>query len=644
MNRTSVAGSASEETILEKIKNDLCLKIESSFNKLSFIWNEFGIDGEQKSQRAKVVSDHIQNLLRDIIEEENGFYEDIKQRIQNYKKQILELAQLLNIPANDVVEGSLIQTEERLRIEVENLFKLKHKRIKAFKDLRSEESKYCKRLGLPPLNISTASGLASEKDMHELQQHITMLILEKDKRLKKYYSFRKELTTILETTEMSPETSLEKNIISGKEDSILLSDETMKALEDIVCKVQNKKAGLEARKKELMDKLTTLWQRLNVNEYEKELFLSQHADCRVKTIESIEKEVQKYEEIKKQNIQSYVENLRKELEGLWDRCFVSETQRQQFHPFTTMEFNDEILEAHDMEVEKWRSFYKDTENIVNKIAKRQKLWDLLIAFENKSSDPNRYKNRGGNLLQEEKERRRLQRDLPALENEIFNDIEEYEAQKGKPFLYFGLDFREFINRQWEDRINQKENEKIMRHKMRSQIGNETTLRTPGKRLLPGTPKSAPSKLFKSGVGVSVFRTPNVKVLKTTPNTVGKLHSRTDRLANNKKSQNSIVQAKCQKKIQKGKNQHDKTAVSGSSNDTTYTQFAAELNKSSRNKHRSSVLSSRKLGGTRISQNNSQRRSKKKSAAKSFGMSLRNTTRTSAKLTPARGKLGLPFLI
>ncbi|XP_035224233.1 protein regulator of cytokinesis 1-like [Stegodyphus dumicola] len=446
----STAESVCEEAILGKVKNDLWLKIKSSFSKLFFIWNEYGTDDAWKSRRAKAVSYYVQYLLQDIINEENGYSEDIKHRIQDYKNQILELSELLCVRTNDIPEGRLIQTEQRLCFEVKKLCKLKDRRIKVFKDLRSEESKYCKRLGLPPLHILTTSGLASAKNIKELEQHITTLILEKDYRLRKYYAFKRELTTILETTEISPETSLEKFIISGKEDSILLSDERMKAVEDIVCKAQNKKFNLEARKKELMDKLTTLWERLNVNENEKEMFLLQHADCRVQTIESIEKEVQKYEEIKKQNIQSYVENLRRELEALWNKCFVSETRRQKFPSFAATEFNDEILETHEVEVEKWSSFYRDTENIVNKIVKKQKLRDLVIVFET-----SRYKNRGGSLFQEEKERRRLQKDFTALENEICNAINEYKAQKGKSFLYSGLDFRKLISKRLESKTKAK---------------------------------------------------------------------------------------------------------------------------------------------------------------------------------------------
>ncbi|GFR26386.1 protein regulator of cytokinesis 1 [Trichonephila clavata] len=623
--------------VLEKIENDEIINVKASLQKLYGVWKNFGIDIDQKSQRAKVVWVHIQNLLKDILEEETNFCNDIKERIENYQVKIQELSAALSITPKEINESSLIKKEELLRQELDSLSKLKHKRIKAYRDLKSIELQLCRILSMQEHKLPPNTGIPSENDLSELQQHVDMLKEEKERRHQKFCSAKKELTTIWETTEMMPETSLEKEILSEKE-NFSLSNETFKALEEMISKAQKKKAELETQKKLLMNKLTTLWERLKIDDCKKFEFLSKHVDYRVSTIKSIQQEIERCEKIKKENLKMFINSLRQELHQLWNKCHVAESIRQQFKLYSSSDMTDEVLEAHEIEVDKWKNYYEDIKHILERIEKRQELWELMIVFENKAADPNRFKNRKGNLLQEERERKKLQKDLPNLENNIFQDIEAYEAENGCPFLYYGEDYRMFVTNQWTERINQKENEKQERHRQHLlQLGNVTS--TPGKRPLPTTPKSAPSKLLKSSTGVSLFRTPAPRSSKVIPSTVGKSVAKVTKLFTNRQN---AFQKKNPKSVLRERNQSTALHRKASPDGTTYTDFASELNRTARSNLRSSVLSTKKPGGTRISMNKS--RSKRKSAAKPLRRSMRNTSGTTPNLTPARGKLGLPFLI
>lgn len=187
----------------------------------------------------------------------------------------------------------------------------------------------------------------------------------------------------------------------------------------------------------------------------------------------------------------------------------------------------------------------------------------------------------------------------------------------------------------EERQNRKENEKLIRHKLRSnQIINE---RTPGSNIskrpfMAATPKSAPSKLFKSSVGVPIYRTPNVTAaLRQVPSTIARLKNNKIQNATNKRIARNTLK-------EKNENVPDASQCLDS---TTYTEFEAKLNRSSRITHRSSVLSSRKIVGTRISSGTN---SKRKSTSKSKSIQQPKKKIDTSKLTPVRGKLGLPFLI
>lgn len=618
---------------IRQLEADNVAKVQAVLQHLYEIWNNVGVDEEQKVNRAHQVWGYVFDLLKEISEEETALYEDIKERIKNYEKKISELTDELQMPKAEEISGTLIVKEEALRQMLDELSKIKHKRLKEFQELHSQELKYCKVLGIPPICLSSNTGVPTEKDLYELQQHVKMLHEEKENRQQKFCRLKKELTTILEITELTPETPFEKEILSHNEDTLSLSTETFKLLEQIVTKTKSKRANLENEKAALIDKLTVLWDILKVDDKEREKFLAEHTDCRVSNLNAIKDEIEKFEKIKRQNISKYVDSLKEELCSLWKKCYVSQSLNM-LPRIEDDEINQSLLDTYDNEVAKWRKYYKDTEHIIQKIEKRRELWDQMILFENKATDPNRFKNRGGNLLQEERQRKLLQKMLPELEEKILVDILNYEKEAEKQFLYFGEKFEDYMKRQWEERLNQKENEKLTRQKIRSnKIVNERTLGTTvSKRpFATPTPKSAPSKLFKSSVGVPIYRTPNVQVLRQVPSTIARLKNNRQNTPNNRVIRNTL----------KERNENNPETSDGLDS-TTYTEFAAKLNRSSRITHRSSVLSSRKIVGTRISSGSNKRKSTSKNKNKSIEKPKKKID--TSKLTPARGKLGLPFLI
>lgn len=626
------------EALLQKREAENFSKVQAVLHRLYNIWNNVGVDDDQKVNRADQVWGYIFNLLQDIEEEENGLYEDIKERIRNYEKKISDLLKELHLPSVEEVTGTLIIREEILRQKLDELLKLKHKRLKEFQELHSLELKYCKMLGVPGISLSSTTGVPSEKDIHELEVHVKMLETEKVNRQQKFYRLKKELTTILEITELTPETPLEKEILTNDEDTLSLSTETFKLLEQIVTKTKSKRADLEKEKTELMEKLTVLWDILKVDKKERDLFLSKHTDCRVSSLNAIKEEFTRCENIKRQNLSKYVDALKEELISLWSKCFISPSETMM--PYVNEEeMNQSLLETFDNEVTKWRKYYKDTEHIIQKIQKRQELWQQMIIFENKAADPSRFKNRGGGLLQEEKQRKLLQKQLPELEQQILADIKIFEDKTGKQFLYFGEKFAGYMEKQWKEREIQKENEKLTRQKMRSkQIVNERTVGPSTlKRPFSGaTPKSAPSKLLKSSVGVPIYRTPNYSVMRQAPSTIARLRNSTQKNCPTKPVARNILKEK-NNNVLAATGQNNRESLDS----TTYTEFAAKLERSSRIVHRSSVLSSRKIVGTRISTDKNKRKSGNKSTQKSF---RKRADASANKLTPARGKLGLPFLI
>lgn len=70
-------------------------------------------------------------------------------------------------------------------------------------------------------------------------------------------------------------------------------------------------------------------------------------------------EVERCETLKKENIKQFIEKLRDELNDLWERCNFGERQRKQCHVYYNTEFNEDVMDLLDIEVDNIKKFYND---------------------------------------------------------------------------------------------------------------------------------------------------------------------------------------------------------------------------------------------------------------------------------------------
>ena len=86
------------------------------------------------------------------------------------------------------------------------------------------------------------------------------------------------------------------------------------------------------------------------------------------------------------------------------------------HP--TENYTEELLATHEHQVEVMKGYYEDNKEMFRLIERRNMTWDKLKELEAKSSDPNRFANRGGNLLKEEREKKALQKSYPKVKLDL----------------------------------------------------------------------------------------------------------------------------------------------------------------------------------------------------------------------------------
>lgn len=88
---------------------------------------------------------------------------------------------------------------------------------------------------------------------------------------------------------------------------------------------------------------------------------------------------------------------------------------------------------------------------------------VCLVLQEKDSDPNRlFNTRGGQLLKDQKLRQQLKKDLPKVEKELKGVLEQWEEDHERYFVISDSRYLDTIARQWAERDEQKEKEKIKR--------------------------------------------------------------------------------------------------------------------------------------------------------------------------------------
>lgn len=206
------------------------------------------------------------------------------------------------------------------------------------------------------------------------------------------------------------------------------------------------KRGRERKLKELKSTIEALWDRLGVEEADRKRFLAGNRGCGLRAVNEFEAELDRLNELKRQNLHLFVEDARYKLQELWDSLYLSEEEMLEFAPAFSDVYSDALLSAHESEIsrleaikgqraptlqliERHRSLIKDRDDLTAASQDASR----LLGKNNKGEkrDPTR-------LLREEKMRKRIAKDLPKVEVELRKTLERWEDDYGRPFLIHGV--------------------------------------------------------------------------------------------------------------------------------------------------------------------------------------------------------------
>ncbi|CAK8698058.1 protein regulator of cytokinesis 1-like [Clavelina lepadiformis] len=448
--------------------------MQKYLSQLEIIWTEIGIPDKQMEARGNTVCSHMENLLKDMVDEELKLQKNFEEKIKRYSQQAASLKKLLCIddsqesslehfalPSNETsssasslshgISGSLLLKEKNARDEVIKLRKIQETR-KAKVQLYIEcEKKLCLQLDQNPKYTCDVDSYLTESNIASIGSRVAALQENYDKRLLRYETLRFNIMEKLDKYGSPTEAGFMAAIVANAKPMFPLSDEKLQTIEtmanNMVFMLRKETASNFA------NEITKLWQRLEMaktecDDFEKKYMII-NDQISEKAIEALKNELERLKKLEESRLQCQIEEAQQKLAKLKTDNFMESEEDQPICEFKKLQ---DFLQQLQKNVRVKEACAKDREFVVNKLQTWKAAFDHLLELEERSHDPSRLKNRGGKLLAEERGRKQLQKQMHRMEKNALNAAEQWTAAKGVQFLandlpldaYFEIHWKKFI--------------------------------------------------------------------------------------------------------------------------------------------------------------------------------------------------------
>ena len=431
------------------------LLTEKYVDKLTDIWKQI-FDPDTCTENLSKLVDHATNFYVELVEESmtrKTFIEseinDLKMEAENLKRLLKADIQLPSYENNNV---PLLVVQSELDKSLEDLREQLRVRKEQICELLLEQETLCDELGEPPRAL-LADPLPTAEDIDSFRRHLESLREEKVKRMNSVSTMRREIKNFLKILNLKINTEHEDRLLNHRQ--IKMNKETFDGLKRMHECYGSQVNELRETIEGMRSKLENLWDRLKTSPNTRDKF-SRYNDYNQHIYDVFYSELQRCEALKRQNIKLFVQQIREEINKWWEKTLKSEVQKSRFSNFTSTCYTDDLLVLHEMELEDLKLYYETNKQIFELYADRNILWERMNALEAKASEPGRYNNRGGQLLKEEKERKKIATKLPKIEQQISELVRQYEEREHAPFLVYGENIIEVMASQWEQKRIAKE--------------------------------------------------------------------------------------------------------------------------------------------------------------------------------------------
>lgn len=455
----------------------------SSIQRIRELWSEI-FDEHICHDHMIRLPEHIQTFFDEVYEESESRKRKIVEAIEALQREACNLKRLLQEDPGDLepppgtplhlVQISLDRSLEFMREKL----KLRHDQIDEY---LFEQETLCEELGELPRELAK-DPLPSEAEIREFRTYLDNLSAEKLQRFDDIAAMRREIKIMMSQLEIAPQSDRQQELIEAR--NFPPTRYNLTELRHLHEMIRSQFEDLKENIDRIRDKLQTLWTYLAISPTVVKRF-QKYNDYTQTTYDKLFAELDRCETLRRENIQAFVERTRIEIVQWWEKCLKSQEERSRFSTFKSDVYNEDLLTLHEMELNDLKEFYRNNETIFQLVEQRKEMWEKMMSLEQKSNDPSRYNNRGGKLLEEEKERKRINVQLPKIENKLLDACKRYELENKRKFTIFGEYVEEVIREQW----NKREEGKL--HSSARKKANLATPTTGANRTaLTRTPKTA----------------------------------------------------------------------------------------------------------------------------------------------------------
>ncbi|CAD0090361.1 unnamed protein product [Aureobasidium vineae] len=419
-------------------------QVTTIINQLHGVFDEIGLPTHERDERESelfaALSETLNNQLKLVAKEKHDLTDEARRLIKSIRQMEAALVDdkphrdsdcqdedlSITLPLRDCITSLKDKHNTVSRIHRE-----RYEQIKTLESYASHLEPSFVTIKLPP--TSPNSKIAPSFDVspsyvNSLDNAFTRVYEEYNKRLVTVQTLAEEIIMLwgeLGTPQAQIDSTIVKHARNAPEQLGLHHDD-LNRLKSKKEKLLAEKRNREVRLEELKEAIEALWDKLGVDESERKPFLASNRGCGLRAINEFEDELARLNELKRQNLHLFVEDARFKLQELWDGLYFCEEEMLEFTPaFSALKEQRAPTLAM---VDKYRSLVKDRDDLAASSQDASRL--MLRGQKGEKRDPTR-------LLREEKMRKRIAKELPKVESDLRQILEEWEEEYGRPFLVHG---------------------------------------------------------------------------------------------------------------------------------------------------------------------------------------------------------------
>ncbi|XP_031632190.1 protein regulator of cytokinesis 1-like isoform X2 [Contarinia nasturtii] len=417
------------------------------------------------------MSENLKLFYKDVFTELENKQNEVSKEIEELHIEALELKRKLNIDFEFNLDRSdkmpLMVYRDKLDMDLNEMREKYHEKMNKIENFMKTQHQLCLELNENIRELSV-DPLASDSEIHEVENYLIELKSEKTRRLNEIECLQNEIHTLCNElgTDISdlfqPIPTMENiNYLKTKRDDY-----------------QKKQTEVMRECEELLQKLEILWECLEAPFSIRSKFRNIAEQSKISSVSDLNRELKECKAARQENIKFFIEKLRSKLIEQWDKIYKSQEERENFEFLRSDTYTEDLLMLHQMELEECIKFYNENKNIFELFIARNQWWEKKKALEAKQNEPNRYNNRGGQLLKEEKERKQTDIEIPKIEKRIKALAEEYRRQNNRDFLINGSCVIQLMEQDWETYRDSKELQKSARKAVATPAKVGMTPKTP----------------------------------------------------------------------------------------------------------------------------------------------------------------------